>query len=149
MFYFRKLAVITLALLTAWNAAPHLACRCSNGDIKYFCPKLGQSVCEATAPAPKSCCGGSSQSSCGCCASKTSSEKPVECCSAGCHCTPVVVSSATAPIVKKVQAVAPTQLVAVVTVVWMPAFTRPVQTFQQVDPLVPDDIIVRCERWLI
>ena len=170
MILLRQLMILALVPITAWSGMPHVACRCSNGEVKLFCSRLneGQSVHQPTAagqtPADssycclskqadhKSCCARASGGSC--CGSRgiDSNHQGASCCAAGCHCTAVYVPSETGPTLKKVSMPELTEfmLAAVpVPVIHLPRVVRVDLGSTETGPRVPDDLIVLFERWLI
>ena len=108
MSLFRLLTILILLPVTVVSGMPLVGCRCSNGEVRLFCPKLraeqsrkasGEiACCETQKPAAqKSCCTGNQSTSC--CGSK-SSKSPSEgesCCADGCHCTPVLLIAEVGP----------------------------------------------------
>ena len=145
--------VLALVPLTLWGGSPHLACRCSTGEIRLFCPRLtlqtserDSKACAAIDSGRKSCCGYAS-----CCGSKSGQEK-LECCARGCKCTPVLLQADGGPTLKKVVAPELIQLdLAMIPVIEirLPRVTRVDLRILYVDQRVPDDLIVLWERWLI
>lgn len=171
MILLRQLMILALVPVTAWSGMPHVACRCSNGEVHLFCPRLNeaQAATEPTAARQKladssSCCkspkNASSKSGCGsteggtCCGSQSSgsNDQGAGCCAAGCHCTAVYISFETGPTLKKVSVPELTQFVlaaAPVSVIRLPRVTRVDLGSAETAPRVPDDLIVLYERWLI
>lgn len=156
MSFLRRLLILALVPLTAWAGMPHLACRCSNGSVRLYCPKLASQMnsdCQRTPhqDAKKSCCT-SGKASCCCGASKKASDQESACCGSGCHCTPVLLEQSVSPALKK--AVLPVlvqlDLVALLAVpVQLPRITRVDFRALNSEPRVPDDLVILCERWLI
>jgi hypothetical protein len=160
--HFRQLLVIALVPLMALSAIPHVACRCSNGEIRYSCPQLEQSRRApvtrsnrndvATVSTKKSCCQRSKNATCCAPQGKGKTSPEAACCASGCHCTPVYLAAEIGPTLKKVDAQE------LVTVDWM-AFSEPavlpvdspfVDRVQvDISPHVPIDIIVVFGRILV
>ena len=161
MFLLRQLMILALMPLAVWNGVPHVACRCSNGEFRLYCPKLNQSQAVADSSAcgnssdgavHKSCCGAAhGKKCCGAQASGTS-HQGAECCAAGCRCTAVYIQSDVGSVLKVVNVSEWTQLALAVvpmSVVHFPRVTRVDLSSIDTNPRVPDDLIVLCERWLI
>ena len=167
MFFLRQLMILAMVPLTVWSGMPHQACRCSNGEIRLFCPRLNQSQAAADpsksdstscctqskVEGRKSCCGGSRGVAC--CGSHDGdgSQKGAQCCAAGCQCTAVYVSPENSSVAKNVSVPDLTQfgLLAIpASAIRLPRFA-PVELSIRIDtgPRVPDDLIVLYERWLI
>ena len=167
MFLLRQLLILAMVPLTMWSGMPHQACRCSNGEIRLFCPRLNQSQAAADQPKSdstlccasskveswKSCCGGSQGAAC--CGSHDSegSQKGAQCCAAGCKCTAIYIAPDGSSVAKNVSVpeLAQIALLAIpVPAICLPRFA-PVDLSVQIDtgPRVPDDLIVLFERWLI
>lgn len=96
-----RLMILMLMPVMAWQALPHLACRCSNGEVHLLCPKMTSratsakstdSRCTSQGEPRKSCCNEKSSSNC-CCSTKAETanagEPATSCSSRNCHCTPV------------------------------------------------------------
>jgi hypothetical protein len=152
---FRQVFVVALAFLTIWNATPHIACLCSDGTVLLFCPKMNREAAAngtvARSQAKKSCCSTMKSSAC-CCGEGKAGEGSSECCTAGCRCTPVLIQGEMGPVTKK--AATPVKLEFSVLafslpLARLPRITRPDLASLHPDPIVPDDLIVLCERWLI
>ena len=167
MFLLRQLLILAMVPLTMWSGMPHQACRCSNGEIHLFCPRLNQSQAAADQPKSdstscctspkvegrKSCCGGSQGVTC--CGSHAGDgrQNGVQCCAAECNCTAVYVSPENSSVAKNVSVSELTQfgLVAIpVSAIRLPRFAL-ADLSVQIDtrPRVPDDLFVLFERWLI
>ena len=162
MIFLRQLMILALMPLAVWNGMPHVACRCSNGEVRLYCPKLNQSPTVSDSPV----CGNSShiavyQSCCGtaqgtkCCGSqgRETSHQGTECRAAGCRCTAIYLQSDVGPVLKVLSVSEWTQFASAVvpmSVVHFPRETRRVH-LSSIDsgPRVPDDLIVLFERWLI
>ena len=110
---FRLLTILTLLPMTATSGMPHVGCRCSNGEIRWYCPKLkaqqSQKSVEATScckssknTARTSCCGGSQGANCICTSSRNAKSDAESCCTDGCKCTPVLITSDVGPKIAKV-----------------------------------------------
>lgn len=156
MSYLRRLLILALVPLTAWAGMPHLACRCSNGSVRLYCPKLAsqlKSDCQsASDPDTKKSCCTSGKSSCCCAASKKASGPESACCDLGCHCTPVLLEPSVSPALKKAALPELVQLDLVAlpaAQVQLPRITRVDFRALNSGPRVPDDLIILCERWLI
>jgi hypothetical protein len=144
--------------LTAWSGMPHLACRCSNGEIRFFCMRLSlpsgernSAACgtAANSSTRKSCCGRVAGA---CCSSSTASSQGSECCATGCRCTPVYLQNDTGPTLKKIVLPELMQLALIapsVTEFRQPRVARVDLGPLRIDRRVPDDLIILCERWLI
>lgn len=153
--------------LTLWSGMPHQACRCSNGEIHLFCPRLNQSqaatdsadsaspfCCTSSmAEGRTSCCGGSQGATC--CGSQDSdgSQNGAQCCAAGCKCTAVYLAPEGSFVAKNISIPELPQfglMVIPASAIRLPRFA-PVDLSVQIDtgPRVPDDLIVLYERWLI
>lgn len=154
MSFFQRVMILALVPLTIWSGSPHLACRCSTGEVRLFCSRLtlqtsqrNSNPCLAPdASEHRSCCGGAA-----CCGSTSNHEKS-ECCASGCRCTPVLVQADAGPTLKKVVVPELIQLdLATMPVmeIRLPRVTRMDLSILDVDQRVPDDLIVLCERWLI
>lgn len=153
MNFFQRVMVLALVPLTLWGGTPHLACRCSNGEIRLFCPRLtlqtnqrDSKACSTAQTGCKSCCGHAT-----CCGSNSEPDQP-ECCASGCRCTPVLVQTDAGPALKKVVLPELIQLdLATMPVVEirLPRVKQMDLSILDVDQRVPDDLIVLCERWLI
>lgn len=154
MTFFQRVMILALVPLTIWSGSPHLACRCSNGEIRLFCPRLTlqtsqrDSKCSLASDASeyKLCCGGVA-----CCGS-TSNQEKAECCASGCRCTPILVQVHAGPTLKKVVVPELIQFELATTRVMeirLPRVARVDLSILDVDQRVPDDLIVLCERWLI
>lgn len=161
MFLLRQLMILALMPLAVWNGMPHVACRCSNGEVRLYCPRLNQSQTVADSPAcgnssngetHKSCCGAAQGKKC--CGSQGSgtSHQGAECCAAGCRCTAVYIQSDVGPVLKVVSVPEWTQFALAVvpmSVVHFPRVTQVDLSSIDTNPRVPDDLIVLYERWLI
>lgn len=158
--------ILALVPLTAWSGMPHVACRCSNGEVHLFCPRLNESSAktEQAVTGPESGCQSAGQTDHkSCCASTAggtrcgsqvngSGEQGESCCAAGCRCTAVCLASEISSTVKKISSPEPTQF----HWVSVPMAVSDRSRVTHVDlgsidaaPRVPDDLIVLCERWLI
>lgn len=157
----RRVLILFLVPLMAWNASPHLVCRCSTGEIRYFCPELFQGGCKSTAQSgccfasakQKSCCRSSSSSSGSRVASHSKEPKAAPSIrSKTCECTPVVLNSAETTQVKHLELPAQIQ---------SPLYLTPV--IRMVEPISHslfadrdcetrfrlDRLIVFTNRWLV
>src|SRR4051794_29837448 len=95
----RLLTVLTLLPVTATSGLPHVACRCSNGDVHLFCPRLGQpaqktlDVISHAYPTKKavhkSCCGGMKAAKCPDSSSRGLLSENESLSTPGCRCAPV------------------------------------------------------------
>jgi hypothetical protein len=167
MFLLRQLLILAMVPLTMWSGMPHQACRCSNGEVHLFCPRLNQSQAakDVAESAPPSCCASSKvegQEFCcsgsqgtACCGSHTGdgSQKGAQCCAAGCKCTAIYVAPENSSIAKNVSVPDLTQfgLLAIPAPAIRLPRIAPVELSIRIDtgPRVPDDLIVLYERWLI
>ncbi|MDB5347357.1 MAG: hypothetical protein JWP89_5734 [Schlesneria sp.] len=160
MTFLKQLLILAFVPLTAWSGMPHLACRCSNGEVRLFCPRMNlqtnkQSSCGSVADRSeqKSCCGRNNGACCSSSSSgKGSSSQRPECCVTGCRCTPVYLANETGPTLKKVVLPELVQLdfiAASITEFRQPRIVRVDLGTLKIDRRVPDDLIVLCERWLI
>jgi hypothetical protein len=156
MSFLKQLLILAFVPLTAWSGMPHLACRCSNGGIRFFCSRLSlqsrernSATCRTadSASPRKSCCERSAGTR-----SAKSSPPGSACRATDCRCTPVCLQNDTAPTLRKVvlpEFVHFASLIPSVTVFRRPRLARVDLGPLKVDPRVPDDLISLCERWLI
>lgn len=157
----RQLMILAMVALTLWSGTPHAACRCSTGEIRLFCPRLNQtpvadastSCCAPQATGGQTCCGTNKSAKCSACPNAPSCDSGSNCCSLGCACSRIVVSSELIPVPTKAQA--PEFFRCDWAVVsgflrnQIPRVTRVDLSSVETVPRVPDDLIVLCERWLI
>ncbi len=160
MTFFRRVMIPAMVLLTAWSGTPHMACRCSSGEVRLFCARMNQqarqrdsATCDSTSGCGerKSCCGGSGGACCGSPATG-SSQQGSECCATGCSCTPIYFPAEAGPTLKKVVLPELIQFdLAAISVmeIRLPRITCVDLSTLGFDQRVPDDLIVLCERWLI
>lgn len=161
---FRLLTILALMPLTAWSGMPHVACRCSNGEIHLACPRLNQAkvvsdtassnICQKATNAitHRSCCGGAKVSKC--CGSSTgeSSDQGAGCCADGCRCTPVLLQADVGTTLKKVclPELTSLDLANLSLPVIRETRSTPVElSVFDAGPRAPIDIVVLYERWLI
>lgn len=155
----RQFLILALVPITAWAGMPHLACRCSNGEVRLFCSRMGQqskdhargACSSSSSPERKSCCRGNAAA---CCGSSTGAvnRQGSECCVSGCRCTPVYLEGDASTTLKKVvlPEVVQWDLPQVsITQIQRPRIVRVDLGTLKFEPRVPDDLIVLCERWLI
>jgi len=160
MTFLRQLMILALVPLTAWSGSPHVACRCSTGEIRLFCSRMSQ------AASPSNSNGGSSsadsqQTSCcgarvanGCCGSgkKSQKQQPSSCCADTCHCTPVILAADTGlkPNIEILPDLQQIELLPlIVCTMSQPHAARVDLCDIDPIPLVPDDLIVLTGHWLI
>ena len=159
MFFLRQLLILAMVPLTLWSGMPHQACRCSNGEIHLFCPRLNpsQAAAEPAGCVSPSCCtsskGEGRKSCCGDSQNSHGSQDGAKCCAAGCKCTAVYLAPEGSSVAKNVDVPKLTQfgLVAIsASAIRLPRFA-PADLSVRIDtgPRVPDDLIVLYERWLI
>lgn len=158
MIFLRQLLAFALVPLTAWSGMPHVACRCSTGEIRLFCSRMGQSVPHSQSNA--SCCSaGSQKHSCcganvigGSCGSGKKSQQKSSCCAETCHCTPVILEAGTG-LKPKAEVLSDVQQVELlpITVCTMSQPHAARVDLSGIDPipLVPDDLVVLTGHWLI
>ena len=151
----RQLMILALVPLTAWSGMPHVACRCSNGEVRFFCTRMNQQAQQNSATCGgterKSCCGGNGRTWCGSAASVTG-QQGTECCAADCRCTPIYFQTEAGPTLKKVvlPELMQLDLAAIPAIeIRLPRIMRVDLSTLKSDQRVPDDLIVLCERWLI
>lgn len=156
----QRLLILAIVPLAAWNGMPHVACRCSNGEIRLFCSQMNQQAkprkagateCISNSSERKSCCHGGEGT---CCSvpPADSSERKTECCAAGCQCTPICIQTDTSTLHKKIDLPDVIDFNLAVTPsieVQLPRLPRVNCDSMGIDDRVPDDLIVLCERWLI
>jgi hypothetical protein len=108
MSFLKQLLILAFVPLTAWSGMPQLACRCSNGEIRFFCSRLSlqsrernSAACRpAACSSPrKSCCERSPGTHC---SSAKSTTQASECYVTGCRCTLVYLQNGTSATLKKV-----------------------------------------------
>ncbi len=157
----RQLMILAMVPLTLWSGTPQIACRCSTGEIRLFCSKLNQaqfadasgSCCASKAAGGHICCGTAKAAKCSACPSETSRESGSTCCSSGCTCSRIVLSSELILVPTKAQApdlvLCDWAVVSAFLPIQIPRMTRVDLSRIGSVPRVPDDIIVLCERWLI
>lgn len=152
----RQLMILALVPVTAWSGTPHVACRCSSGEVRLFCPKLYDSASRSMSHA--GCCSTAGQISCcvtgGCCESGKKSPHQTEpsCCADTCHCTPVILAAdaSTKPKVENLPDIQQVEFLPItVCVICQPLVTRVDLSGIDPIPLVPDDLVVLTGRWLI
>lgn len=160
MIFLRQLMILALVPLTAWSGTPHVACRCSTGEVRLFCPKMYQSAASITSQAS---CGSadSQQTSCcgmrvanGCCGSgkRSHHQKQSSCCADTCRCTPVILA-ADDSLKPKIDILPDLQqfelLPIIVCTLSQPQTTRVDLSGIDTVTRVPDDLIVLTGHWLI
>ncbi len=104
----RLLTVLILLPVTALSAVPHVACRCSNGEVHLSCPRMAQpqpasdakSCCNTLQTTGRKSCCGSNQ--CGGSSNRKLPAPHSSCSAAGCHCTPVYLTADVGPKLTKV-----------------------------------------------
>ena len=157
----RQLMILAMVPLTLWSGTPQVACRCSTGEIRLFCPKLNQtlvaedsaSCCASKTAGGHSCCGTANSAKCLASTSDGSGDPGATCCSSGCACSRIVLPSDLVPVQTKAQ------VPEIVRCDWavvsrclraqIPSETRVDLSSVETVPRVPDDLIILCERWLI
>ncbi|MDB5347414.1 MAG: hypothetical protein JWP89_5791 [Schlesneria sp.] len=156
----RQFLILALVPITAWGGMPHLACRCSSGEVRVFCSRMGQQskdrvqvACssDSSSRERKPCCRGNGAL---CCTSSTSSSglQGSECCASGCRCTPVYLQGDAGTTLKKVALPELVQLdlpATSIAQIQLPRIVKVDLGTLRFQPRVPDDLIVLCERWLI
>lgn len=157
MAFLRLMMILALVPMTAWSGMPQIACRCSSGEIRLFCPKLRQSAslmnsgCCSSGEQQASCC--ATHSAGGCCGSdKKDRDQDPAVCGDTCHCTPVILA-ADASIKPKFENLPDVQQVEflplAVCAICEPLAARVDMSGVDPIPLVPDDLVVLTGRWLI
>lgn len=108
---FRLLLVLALMPVTAYSGLPHIACRCSNGDLHLYCPKLTRatqscrsqsSSANSAQKATRSCCHCASQETLACDKADEPQGCEATCCQGSCQCTAVALADDAGPVPVKV-----------------------------------------------
>ncbi len=160
MTFLRPLMILALVPLMAWSGMPHVACRCSTGEVRLFCPKMYQSAspsksqasCGSADSQQASCCGASVASGCRGSGKKSQNQKQPSCCADTCHCTPVILAADTG-LKPKIEILPDLQQIELlpITVCTLSQPHAAHVDLSGIDPipLVPDDLVVLTGRWLI
>ena len=160
MNFLRRIMIFALMPMTVWGGMTHVACRCSNGEVRLNCPRLNQKLsaktassacCQSTSGERKPCCCGGGGKS-GRYVAKSHGHQPTSCCAEICHCTPVYLQANSTPSLKKVSVADQIRidLESVLVSVVRHSRSTPVDaTSVDASQRVPDDLIVLWERWLI
>lgn len=166
MGFLRQIMIVALMPVMAWSGAPHVACQCSTGEVRLFCPRLHSPAldfrCNHSNNSSASCCSQAAASSCDetseteccCCRAKAAQTTPQSsCCSQSCRCTPIVLpaSNATAPKSESVSSVCRADFAAqTVSCMHLPRVVNVrVNSHDTGPPPLPVDIIVLFARFVI